>query len=352
VPVYEKGRLYGRGSGDDGYAWFAAVALVKTLQKYGLQKHRFVLFFESDEESDSKDLLYFLKKRQDVIRTPDIVLCLDSGTVDEHRLSLTSSMRGVLDLVLTIQMIKHAVHSGDAGGIIPDSFRVLRHLLKSIENSATGAISIDEFNTNIPGNYYGDAEQLIKTLGPDFKFPFPFLPDVQPMANNNLDLYLNSTWRPQMTMIGVEGIPSNQNAGNVIRPSTSVGLSFRLPPNVKVDTALEAFKKRVESTAALYNAKVSFRVKGKGNGFLADKLSEPLAQKLDAASNRFFGKPATYFFEAGSIPFMDEFKALYPKAEFLLTGILGPGSGAHGPNEYADIVYLKKFLCALLFTFR
>lgn len=352
VPVYEGGRMYGRGSGDDGYAWFAAVILIKALQKYKLQRHRYVLVFESDEESDSKDLLYFLKKREALVGTPDVVLCLDSGTVDEQRLSMTASMRGVFDVDLNVQLAHHAVHSGDAGGILPDSFRVLRHLLKSIESSTDGKITIEEFNRNIPEKYYRDAEELVKMLGPDYKYPFPFLPGVKPSANNLLDLYLNSTWRPQMTMIGIDGVPSTSNAGNVVRPSTLVRLSFRLPPDLSVDTAIEALEKRVKSVGALYNAKVTMTVKSKGNGFMADPPSQDMAKRLDEASQHFFGKPVQYFFESGSIPFMNDLKAMFPKADFLLTGILGPGSGAHGPNEYADIVYLRKFLCALVFTFR
>lgn len=352
VPVYEKGKLYGRGSGDDGYAFFTAILLVKTLQKFNLQKHRFVLFFESDEESDSKDLLYFMEKRKEVIGKPDIILCLDSEAVDEKRLTLTGSLRGVFDVAVRFSTSEYGVHSGDSSGIIPDSFRILRHFLKSIENSDNGKVNIEEFNANIPENCYREAQELVQLLGPDYKFPFPFLPGVQPTVKTVLEQYINGTWKPQMTEVGINGVPKPIEAGNVLRPFTEIALSFRLPPTVSADAAEAAFKKHMDSYKPLYNAKLDWRVRGKGTGFVTDKLPEALANKVNEASKKFFGNPNVSVFVGGSIPFMSDFKKAFPDSVFILTGIMTATAGAHGPNEYADIEYLKKFLCAMLFIFR
>lgn len=351
-PVYENEKLYGRGAGDDGYAFFSAILLIKTLQKFKLQKDRFVLFFESDEESASKDLIYFLQKNEAKIGKPDMVICLDSGTISSDRMCLTSSLRGCVSFHVKMSVLKNSVHSGDGSGIIPDSFRLVRHFLENFENVEDGTILLEGFNPNIPENHYIDAQELIKEMGPDFKWDFPFLPGVQPTVETVFEQYINGTWKPQMTMVGVDGIPSCQTGGNVIRPSTTLALSIRTPPNLSIDLAEKLFREYAEKTGSLYNAKLEVELNGKGEGFMNDKLPDELTKKLENASMEFFGKANVKLSVGGSIPFMGEFKALFPQSVFFVTGIMSPQSGMHGPNEYCDIKYLKKFLCVLLYILK
>lgn len=350
VPIYENEKLYGRGAGDDGYAFFSAVLLVKALQKYDLQKHRFVLFFESDEESDSKDLIYFLEQSKNKIKQPDIVICLDAGGLDDEHFPLTNSLRGIFDCQIKISVLKNSVHSGLSSGIVPDSFRIIRHFLRGIENTDDGSILIDDFNTNIPESHYKDAVDLVESFKGKAPWVFPFLPGVEPTVSDIFDQYLNGSWKPQMTMIGVDGIPNIQTAGNVIRPYTTLDLSFRLPPNLSSDVAEAKILDYVAKHVPLYDAKIECFTKTKGNGFLTNKLPAELSDKIDKASQEFFGTLPAKVAVGGSIPFMGELKTIFPDAVFIVTGIMGPNSGMHGPNEYADIKFLKKLMLALLYV--
>ena len=149
-PVLRDGKLYGRGGADDGYAVFAALTAVRALQQQGAPHARCVLLIEASEESGSPDLPAYVDHLSDRIGSPDLVVCLDSGCGDYERLWCTTSLRGMTIGTLHVDVLEEGVHSGDAGGIVPSTFRVLRSLLSRIEDESTGALTLPELQADVP----------------------------------------------------------------------------------------------------------------------------------------------------------------------------------------------------------
>ena len=345
-PVTRDGKLYGRAGADDGYAFFASLLMIKALQRNGVDHNRVVLYFETDEESGSKDLIYFLKQRQEQIGTPSLVICLDSGCCDYEHLCLTTTLRGVCNFSLKCSLTKEGVHSGSSSGIIPDSFRVLKELIDRFEDPKTGRLPTDLY-VNVPSDKYDQAESLIKEMGGKIDFGFPFLEGVEPMEQDGFKQYMNRIWNPTLTYIGVEGIPDISQCGNVLRPHTTLKLSVRLPPTLKKEKAEEVIKKFFTENKALYNAKVECEIDGVGQGFNSPAFDKKLKALIDEAGKMSFGKESLYYGEGGSIPFINELATMYPDSQFIVTGVLGPQSNAHGPNEFLHLPFMKKLIVSL-----
>jgi len=346
-PVIKEDKLYGRGAADDGYAFFSSVLLLKGLQTFKATLGRVVLFFETDEESGSKDLVYFLEKSEQKVKTPDLVICLDSGCCDYDHWCLTTTLRGVMNFNMKVEVTKEGVHSGMASGIIPDSFRIGRKLLEQFESSENGQVFIQDLYVNIPDDKYKQAFDLIQEMGGKIDWKFPFLPGVKPTVEDGFKQYMNRIWMPQMTLIGMEGVPNVSNAGNVLRPYTTFGISVRLPPTLDKEKAKEAVTAFFNKVAKPYNAVVTIDFKGVGQGFNSPTFDPALKQVIDTAGEKAFGKPVLCYGEGGSIPFINELNSKYPKSQFIVTGVLGPESNAHGPDEFLHIPYLKKLACTL-----
>ena len=348
VPITRDGKLYGRGGADDGYAFFTSALILKALQKFKLLKSRVVLFFETDEESGSKDLIYFLEKNKNHVGNPDLVICLDSGCADYNHMCLTTTLRGVMNFRVKVEVLKNGVHSGMGSGIVPDSFRIGRKIIEQIEVSDNGQLLLEDFYTNIPDDKYKEACDLVKSVGGKVDFQFPFLDGVHPTVEDGLKQYLNRNWMPQLTLIAMDGVPNVKNAGNVLRPFTTFGFSMRLPPNLpkeKAEGTLNDFfaKKLVRP----YNAKVTHEIVGLGQGFNAPTIDPNLNALIQEACQKSYGKPCLFYGEGGSIPFINELNAKFPKSQFIVTGVLGPLSNAHGPNEFLHLAYLNKLLLTL-----
>ena len=341
TPVLEGDRLYGRGGADDGYAIFGAVSALLALHEQGIPHARCVILIEACEESGSVDLPYYVDRLAPRIGSPSLVVCLDSGCGNYDQLWLTTSLRGLSGGTLTVQVLEEGVHSGDASGVVPDSFRILRELLSRLEDPATGEIRLRELHAPIPAQRLEQARHAAQVLGADVHAKFPWAGGMQPVSDDVTELVLNRTWRPQLAVTGVAGIPALADAGNVLRPSTSVKLSLRLPPALDARAAVALVKQVLEKDPP-YGAQVSFVAADSGAGWNAPALSPWLADAVDAASQRYFGAPAAYMGEGGSIPFMGMLGEKFPAAQFLITGVLGPHSNAHGPNEFLHIPTGKK----------
>src|SRR2546430_6805865 len=149
-PFFEDGKLYGRGTADDGYAVFAALSAIGALESEGLPHARCVGIIETCEESGSYDLPAYLEMLAPRLGPVDFVVGLDSGCGDYERLWVTTSLRGIAAGTLTVDVLDEGVHSGDASGIVPSSFRIARHLLDRLEDSATGRILPSSFHAQIP----------------------------------------------------------------------------------------------------------------------------------------------------------------------------------------------------------
>ena len=335
-PVIKGDKLYGRGGADDGYAIFGSLTAIRALQEQGLPHARCVILIEACEESGSSDLPHYVDHLAERIGKPSLVVCLDSGCANYDQLWCTTSLRGLAGGNLRVDVLTEGVHSGDASGIVPSSFRVLRQLLSRLEDEATGTIRPEGLSVDIPEQRRLQAARAAEVLGPEVYDKFPFLPGMSPMGGDLTELILNRTWRPMLSITGADGIPALGSAGNVLRPFTSVKLSLRLPPTLDPRRATEILQRELTRDPP-YGAKVQFEVEKASTGWNAPALAPWLEHAIDHASQEFFGAPAMYMGEGGTIPFMGMLGEKFPGAQFMITGVLGPHSNAHGPNEFLHI---------------
>ena len=335
-PVLRGERLFGRGGADDGYAAFASLTAIEALQREGITRSRCVVLIEACEESGSFDLPYHLDALREKIGKPSLVICLDSGCANYDQMWSTTSLRGILTGTLTVETISEGVHSGDASGVVPSSFRVLRRLLDRIEDSDTGEVLLPELHGEIPEQRREQAHKAASALGDEVFTKFPFHPGVEPMAPEPAELILNRTWRPTVSVTGARGLPALEDAGNVLRPETSIALSIRIAPTASSSAAALALKEALE-TDPPHGAKVTFEVGQCAKGWNAPKAASWLIEASNEASQLHFERDSAYMGEGGSIPFMAMLGDEFPDAQFLITGVLGPKSNAHGPNEFLDI---------------
>ncbi|GAA4861612.1 M20 family metallopeptidase [Luteimonas vadosa] len=340
-PVLRDDKLYGRGGADDGYAIYGSLAAILALQAQKVPHARCVVMIEACEESGSYDLPAYVDHLADRIGKPSLVVCLDSGCGNYEQLWCTTSLRGLAGGNLTVQVLKEGVHSGDASGVVPSSFRLLRQLLSRIEDEGTGRILLDGLHADIPGERRHQAQKCAEVLGTAVYDKFPLLPGMTPMAEDLTELVLNRTWRPALSVTGVDGMPPLASAGNVLRPHTAVKLSLRLPPTLDGKQAGELLKETLLRDPP-NGARVALDLEKAATGWNAPSTVPWLEQAIDAASRQFYGKPAMYMGEGGSIPFMGMLGEKFPGAQFMITGVLGPHSNAHGPNEFLHIPMGKK----------
>jgi acetylornithine deacetylase/succinyl-diaminopimelate desuccinylase-like protein len=335
-PVLKDGRLYGRGGADDGYAIYASVTALLALQKQDVKRARCVVLIEACEESGSYDLPFYVDHLADRIGSPSLVICLDSGCANYDQLWLTTSLRGLAGGRLTVEVLSEGVHSGDASGVVPDSFRLARALVSRLEDEATGEVKLPQLQVQIPADRIEQAKVAAAALGEEVWRKFPFKGGTRPVTDDVVQLVLNRTWRPQLAVVGADGLPPPANAGNVLRPSTTLKLSMRLPPTVDGAEAGEAMRKALTENPP-QGAEVRFEAEQAGSGWNAPPLSPWLEEAIQQASQATFGRPAALMGEGGTIPFIGMLGAKFPKAQFLITGVLGPHSNAHGPNEFLHL---------------
>lgn len=345
-PVIKNNKLYGRGAADDGYAFFSSLLMVKALQKFGFPHNRIVFFFETDEESGSRDLLYYLEKMKPQIGEPSLVICLDSGCCDYENMCITTTLRGNMLFRVKAQVCNEGLHSGDASGIVPDSFRILRDIMEGFEDRKNGRL-ISDLYVNIPPDKYKQAYEFIQAVGGKLEKNFPFTGDCKPVETDGFKQYMNRIWQPTLTLTGIDGVPHMNVAGNVLRPYTTLHYSLRLPPTLNRNDAIKYVENYFKNVEPLCGAQISFELVRAGQGFSCPEYKADIESVINEASHRFFGKKPLYFGEGGSIPFINELTVKFPNAQFIVTGVLGPESNAHGPNEFLHLPYLKKIVLSL-----
>ncbi len=346
TPVLKKDKLYGRGGADDGYAAFASLTAIRALREAGGKHSRCVVIIEACEESGSYDLPAYIDHLKKRIGSPSLVICLDSGCGNYDQLWCTTSLRGIVGGTLEVRVLKEGVHSGDASGIVPSSFRVLRILLDRLDQVATGKVKVKDLHVAIPKQRIAQAAVAAKVLGTNVYEKFPLLKGMVPVATDPKDAILNRTWRPALSITGAEGLPAIANAGNVLRPYTSVKISMRIPPRCDPAKATKAVKAALEQDPP-YGATVKFHAEHAAVGWDAPSLSPWLDRAVGEASETFFGREAVWMGEGGTIPFMGMLGERFPAAQFMITGVLGPHSNAHGPNEFLHIPTGKKLTASV-----
>ncbi len=357
TPKYtDDGLLYGRGGADDGYAVYASLAAILALDAQGIPRPRCVGLIESCEESGSFDLPVYLDQLRPRLGNVSLVVCLDSGAGNYDQLWLTTSLRGNVTGTLKVEILTEGVHSGDASGLVPSSFRILRQLLDRLEDSATGELLPASFHCPIPASRQDQARATAQILGDEVYKRFPWACGADgalalPTTTDPSQALLNRTWRPTLSVTGVDGMPEVGNAGNVLRPYTAFKLSLRLPPRVDGHAAALKLKTLLEDNAP-YNAKVTFHPDGRAGmlgatGWDAPELAPWLHQALDLASNTTFGAPLGFIGQGGTIPLMSMLQQGFPKAQMMVCGVLGPKSNAHGPNEFLHVPYAKRLTASV-----
>ena len=345
IPVRKGDKLYGRGGADDGYAIYACLCALKALAEQKVPRGRCVIMIEACEESGSYDLPFYVDHLMSRIGKPSLVVCLDSGCGDWDRLWLTTSLRGIAGGTLTVRVLTEGVHSGDASGIVPSSFRITRGLLSRLEDEATGEIRLPDLYVQIPPQRIEQAKAAAGVLGEQVHAKFPFAGGTRPMADDLGQMVLNRTWRPQLAVIGMDGYPAPGDAGNVLLPYSTAQLSLRTPPTLDAKAAVQAVKRTLEADPP-YGAEVSFEGQEGQSGWHAPPLAPWLEKAVGEASQAAFGQPAAYMGEGGSIPFMGMLGEKFPATQFVITGVLGPHSNAHGPNEFLHIPTGKRVTMA------
>lgn len=352
TPKYEDGKLYGRGGADDGYAVYASITALLALQRQGIPHPRVVGIIETCEESGSYDLPAYIDALRPRLGEVSLVVCLDSGAGNYDQLWLTTSLRGMVSGVLKVEVLTEGVHSGDASGLVPSSFRILRRLLDRLEDSATGRLLPESFHCEIPAERIDQAQATAQILGDEVWRRFPWACGADgaftlPTTTDPAEALLRRTWKPTLSVTGAEGFPALGNAGNVLRPYTAFKLSLRLPPLVDGATAAQELKALLEADPP-HQAKVTFHSDhGAATGWNAPTLAPWLRQALDSASQSFYGAPVGFIGQGGTIPLMSLLQQGFPKAQMMVCGVLGPKSNAHGPNEFLHVPYGKKLTAAV-----
>lgn len=358
TPVIENGRLYGRGAADDGYAVYAALTVIAALDARQVPRPRCVGLIETCEESGSPDLPAYLERLAPRLGDVRLVAGLDSGCGNYDQLWVTTSLRGLVGGVLTVEVLSEGVHSGAASGIVPSSFRIARQLLNRIDDPKTGEVLLPELHAAIPRERLDQAQAAGGILGDQVWKQFPWVgcshepgahagaAHAMPTTTDPVEGILNRTWRPALSVTGAAGLPAVDAAGNVLRPKTSLKLSMRIPPTVDGQRATLAMKRALE-TDPPYGARVRFEADWGATGWNAPETAPWLQRALDDASRAAFGREAGWIGEGGTIPFMNMLGERFPGAQFLITGVLGPQSNAHGPNEFLHIDYAKRLTAAV-----
>ena len=340
TPVIRDGKLYGRGGADDGYAIFSSILAIKLLQQNGGSHGRTVIVIEGCEESGSPHLMPYINKLKDRIGEIDLMVCLDSGSLSYDTLWITTSLRGLAMIDVTVEILEEALHSGVGSGFVADSFMILRELLNRVEDSKTGLVC-EGLHVKIPEKRIQDAEKVAALLGEKVLDRIKILPGVKPASDDYKELLLNTTWRPRLTVTGQDGLPPVEIAGNVLRASTSIRLSVRLPPTLDPVFASDYLEELIKKDPP-HGCKITTTKRTPGPGWSAREFSPHLEETLQKSSKNLFGKDLMYYGEGGSIPFIRHLSDFFPKCEILVMGILGPQSNAHACNEFLHIDYCKK----------
>jgi acetylornithine deacetylase/succinyl-diaminopimelate desuccinylase-like protein len=340
-PVITDGRLYGRGAVDDGYSGYAALTALAAVEAAGGQHARAVILLETGEESGSPDLPAYMEHLGDRLGDVSFVVCLDGGGGDYSRLWLTNSLRGMVHLNVTVRVLETPQHSGVASGVVPSSFRILRQLLDRLEDSATGEILLPELNVAIPEQRQAEARAAAAAAPGAMQHLFPLVPGMHAASDDDAELILNNTWRPTLSVIGADGLPVPATAGNVLRTSTTLTLSFRLPPTADAAAARAAIVHAL-TTDVPYGAQVEVTDAKAEDGWDVPAPAPWLEAALTQSGQQVMGETYGSIGIGGSVPFMGLLGRLYPDAQFVITGALGTDSNMHVPDEWLNIGFAEQ----------
>jgi acetylornithine deacetylase/succinyl-diaminopimelate desuccinylase-like protein len=340
-PVIRDGKLFGRGGADDGYAVFSSLTAIAALKAQAVPLPRCVLMIEASEESGSVHLPAHLDSLGTSIGNPSLVVCLDAECGNFDQLWTTTSLRGNLVGKLRVRVLTEGAHSGLASGIAPTPFRLLQQVLARIEDPITGEIKVQALHAEIPADRRAQTAAAADVLGDQILDKIPFAAGVQAVSEDRTELLINNTWRPALAITGADGLPAMGIAGNVLLPEICLKVSLRLPPTVDPVQASRAVREALQRDPP-YGAHISFESESSSGGWNAPAFAPWFERSMQRASQHVFGREAVSLGGGGTIPFLRMLGERFPETQFLVTGVLGPHSNAHGPNEFLHISYATR----------
>ena len=349
-PIIENGRLYGRGSIDDGYAIYSILTAIKYCQDNNLFTNRIICIFECSEESSSDDLNYYFDKLIPFFGN-DISLfcCVDLTCLDYKKMWIVNCIRGVMDFDVKIYTLNNDIYSNFTKGVFPDNFMIFRKLCDLLRNEK-GEFLIPELiisEDKIPKDRKKELEEASKEIGIDFIKVLPLYNNTKPMKDDIYKLLLNNIWKVSMIIKGIDGIPDKKYEGNILSKGLKARIQMRIPPLLNGKKAFEAIKKKfIENTP--FNSKVEVEMIGIDDGWNDKNFSERSKNVFNYVSKIGFGNDVGFKFDGGSVPFIQYFENKYPKSQIANLGIRGYECNEHGPNESIDLDACKKFIAALV----
>jgi acetylornithine deacetylase/succinyl-diaminopimelate desuccinylase-like protein len=315
-PTERDGRLYGRGAADDKAGIMAHLAALRA--HAGALPVGVTVFVEGEEEIGSDSLPTILERHGEKLRADAIVLA-DSTNWAIGEPALTTTLRGLIRVVVTVTTLDHGIHSGMYGGAVPDAMMPLVRLLASLHDD-NGDVAIKGLRSGTASDLDYDEARLREESG--------LLDGVDVIGTGSL---LTRIWnKPTATVIGVDA-PSVATSSNTLVPSASAKISIRLAPDEDPKEAYAAVQRHIEEHTP-WGARVELRLDDQGPGFAADATG-PVYDQARAAFTDAWGVEPVDIGVGGSIPFVAAFAERFPDAAILVTGVEDPDARAHGANE-------------------
>jgi acetylornithine deacetylase/succinyl-diaminopimelate desuccinylase-like protein len=330
TPTQRGERLYGRGSADDKAGIAAHLAAVRAYD--GEPPVGVTVFVEGEEEVGSPTLAAFLDAYGDLLAA-DVIVIADSGNWAVGKPALTTSLRGLADVVVEVRTLEHAVHSGMFGGPVPDALSCLCRLLATLHDDAG--------NVAVQGLISGPAAELDYPLD-RFRAEASVLDGVELIGTGTV---VERLWtRPALSVLAIDA-PRVAEASNTLIPVASAKVSLRVPPDNDARAALTALTSHLHSHAP-WGAQVSVTAGDTAQPVAINAEGPAYDVTRSAFRDAWDGEEPVDIGIGGSIPFIAAFAEAFPDAAILVTGIGDPDTRVHGANEGLHLAEFRRVCLA------
>jgi acetylornithine deacetylase/succinyl-diaminopimelate desuccinylase-like protein len=329
-PTERNGRLFARGAADDKAGIAAHLAAIRALGDHlpvGV-----TMFIEGEEEVGSDTLPDLLREHRDYLAA-DVIVIADSGNWDIGVPALTTSLRGLVRVDVTVRTLTHAVHSGMWGGLVPDALMALSRLLASLHDDA-GNVAVAGLHAGPAADVDYPRERLLVESG--------VAPGVQFIGSGTA---VERLWtKPALTVIGLDA-PKAEGASNTLVPSARARISLRIAPGDTTENALDCLRTHLEANAP-WNAELTCSLVDTGEPTQIDASGPAYDAAREAFTVAWDGVRPIDMGVGGSIPFIAEFLESFPEASVLVTGVEDPDTRAHGANEGLHLAEFERVCLA------